>query len=442
MLYSIFLRLSSIPSKIYSLVCSWLQRLDLTRPRHVQRPAQRYGGGLNAESLERYEPGGYHPVALGDVLKGGRYKILHKLGWGSYATTWAAKDQKDDRYVALKIMISKVEESRELKMLRALSALPKHHPGSSYVNQMLDHFTLVGPNGTHNCLVLELVGPNVAEFAEHYGLYRRFPAKLVKLFAKQTLQGLDFLAANDIGHGDLHTRNLAIVVPGLDALNEEDFIARLGDRVTGAVTKLDDGPWAPNVPTQIIQPAIFQEQDIMAAPCPSIKIIDFGEAFFSDDPPSTLNTPLALRAPEIVFGDPLDRRVDLWSAGCLIFEMVGGCPPLYGWNPPTLVTDMVATISEELPSRWQAKWRAMQQDQTWQNESSAMQQDELQKDVGRTLRKQLEKTYFHDDDDDEEDVEFTMKEIGCIAKVIAGMLRFEPSLRATPSESLAQDWFQ
>ncbi|KAG6047301.1 hypothetical protein E4U39_000588 [Claviceps sp. Clav50 group G5] len=380
MLYSIFLRLSFIPSKIYSLVCSWLQRFNLTRPHHVQRPAQRYGGGMNAELLERYEPGDGVP---------------------SYATTWAAKDQKDDRYVALKIMISQVEESRELKMLRAMSALPKHHPGSSYVNQMLDHFTLVGPNGTHTCLVLELVGPNVAEFVEHYGLYRRLPAKLAKLFARQTLQGLDFLAANDIGHGDLHTRNLAIVVPGLDALNEENFIARLGERVTGAM----------------IQPAIFQEQDIMAAPCPSIKIIDFGEAFFSDDPPSTLNTPL-------------------------IFEMVGGSTPVYGWNPPTLVRDMVATISEELPSRWQAKWSAMQQDQTWQNEWSAMQQDELQKDVGQTLQKQLEKTYFHDDDDDEEYVEFTMKEIGCIAKVVTGMLRFEPSLRATPSESLAQDWFQ
>ncbi|KAG5997288.1 hypothetical protein E4U52_004594 [Claviceps spartinae] len=76
------------------------------------------------------------------------------------------------------------------------------------------------------------------QFVEHYGLYRRLPAKLAKLFARQTQrdaprgQGLDFLAANDMGHGHLHTRNLAIVVPGLDALNEEDFIARLGDRVT------------------------------------------------------------------------------------------------------------------------------------------------------------------------------------------------------------------
>ncbi|KAG6146683.1 hypothetical protein E4U28_000117 [Claviceps purpurea] len=396
---------------------------------HVQMPgwpAQRYGGGIDAESLDRYEPGGYHPVALGDVLKDGRYKILHKLGWGGHATTWAAKDRKDDRYVAVKIMVSKIEDSRELKMLRALSALPKDHPGSSYVNQMLDHFTHVGPNGTHNCLVLELVGPNVAEFVEYYRMNNRLPAKLAKLFAKQTLQGLDFLATNNIGHGDLHTGNLAIVVPGLDALNEEDFIARLGKFETGAVTKLDDGPWAPNVPTEIIRPALFQGQDIMAAPCPSIKIIDFGEAFFGDDAPSTLKTPRVLQAPEIVFGDQLDLRVDLWSAGCLIFDLVSGYRPLDAWwSQFNLVRQMIAATSEELPSRWQAKWRAMQR-------------EKARGDGGPTLQKWLEQVYFHD----ENDAEFTMEEIACVSKAIAGLLRLEPSLRATARESLAQDWFQ
>ncbi|KAG6187208.1 hypothetical protein E4U24_000301 [Claviceps purpurea] len=396
---------------------------------HVQMPgwlAQRYGGGIDAESLDRYEPGGYHPVALGDVLKDGRYKILHKLGWGGHATTWAAKDRKDDRYVAVKIMVSKIEDSRELKMLRALSALPKDHPGSSYVNQMLDHFTHVGPNGTHNCLVLELVGPNVAEFVEYYRMNNRLPAKLAKLFAKQTLQGLDFLATNNIGHGDLHTGNLAIVVPGLDALNEEDFIARLGKFETGAVTKLDDGPWAPNVPTEIIRPALFQGQDIMAAPCPSIKIIDFGEAFFGDDAPSTLKTPRVLQAPEIVFGDQLDLRVDLWSAGCLIFDLVSGYRPLDAWwSQFNLVRQMIAATSEELPSRWQAKWRAMQR-------------EKARGDGGPTLQKWLEQVYFHD----ENDAEFTMEEIACVTKAIAGLLRLEPSLRATARESLAHNWFQ
>jgi serine/threonine-protein kinase SRPK3 len=53
-----------------------------------------YGCDIDAEPLHRYQPGGYHPLELGDVLKDGSYKILHKLGWGGYSTTWAAKDQR------------------------------------------------------------------------------------------------------------------------------------------------------------------------------------------------------------------------------------------------------------------------------------------------------------------------------------------------------------
>lgn len=53
---------------------------------------------IDAEPLHRYKKGGYHPTGLGDLLKDGRYKILHKLGWGGYSTVWAARDQRFDTY--------------------------------------------------------------------------------------------------------------------------------------------------------------------------------------------------------------------------------------------------------------------------------------------------------------------------------------------------------
>ena len=55
-------------------------------------PRSVYTSDVDAESLGRYRVGGYHPVHLGDLLKGGRYKIVHKLGYGGYSTVWLARD--------------------------------------------------------------------------------------------------------------------------------------------------------------------------------------------------------------------------------------------------------------------------------------------------------------------------------------------------------------
>ncbi|KAL8894198.1 MAG: hypothetical protein Q9192_004526 [Flavoplaca navasiana] len=76
----------------------------------------------DVEDLEVYQPGGYHPVNVGDVFSNGRYRVVHKLGWGSYSTVWLVRDAKLSRYVALKVIVaSESKDSAESRILRHLS---------------------------------------------------------------------------------------------------------------------------------------------------------------------------------------------------------------------------------------------------------------------------------------------------------------------------------
>lgn len=49
---------------------------------------------LPCEWIEAYHPGGYHPVHLGDLFHHDQYKVIRKLGNGSYSTVWLALDLK------------------------------------------------------------------------------------------------------------------------------------------------------------------------------------------------------------------------------------------------------------------------------------------------------------------------------------------------------------
>ncbi|RPB18833.1 kinase-like protein [Terfezia boudieri ATCC MYA-4762] len=123
------------------------------------------------ECIEKYRPGGYHPVHLGDLFNQ-RYKVLRKLGYGGYSTVWLARYLSESRYVALKILKANIESPWELAIVTTLSDYDVKHPGYSRVLRLLDHFNHTGSNGTHLCLVAEVLGPSIGDLL--YPPWRNF----------------------------------------------------------------------------------------------------------------------------------------------------------------------------------------------------------------------------------------------------------------------------
>lgn len=53
-----------------------------------------------------------------------------------------------------------------------------------------------------------------------------------------------------------------------------------------------------------------------------IRLIDWGESFRRGKKPEELSQPVDIKAPEIIFADKFDYRVDLWSAGLVVRLLV------------------------------------------------------------------------------------------------------------------------
>ncbi|KAK5655244.1 hypothetical protein OQA88_5811 [Cercophora sp. LCS_1] len=287
------------------------------------------------EWIEAYRPGGYHPVHLGDVFHDGQYKVIRKLGDGSYSTVWLARDLKKGKYVALKILVSEISElTGELQILRHIAqAAPEE--ASKYVVQLLDEFRHQGPNGTHICLVFEPMGPSVNSMVEELPQFKprmfrmkvRYPPWMAKSILKQSLQALDFLHKNNVAHGDFQPGNMLFALDDIDS-EPEDMLRQEGNEesqsISPPVQRLDGkpDPWAP-LYLCIAQPlAPFTPY----VPSFKVKLSDMGGAYLFSNPPSKPLTPLGLRAPELVLNGTVNKTLDVWSFGCLVFELITGQP--------------------------------------------------------------------------------------------------------------------
>lgn len=120
------------------------------------------------------------------------------------------------QWVSIKIMTADATASlHELSVLRTLANRCTGHLSSRYIVQLLDEFLHQGPNGTHQCLVFELLGPTLDMVTSDYSDYREdddpdlpLEQDIILKWSEQLLSAIAFVHDAGYGHGGTTSHEL------------------------------------------------------------------------------------------------------------------------------------------------------------------------------------------------------------------------------------------
>ncbi|KAB8201510.1 kinase-like protein [Aspergillus parasiticus] len=379
-------------------------------------PTFEYTPVEGVERLEKYRPGGYHPISIGDVFQE-RYRVVHKLGYGTYSTTWLCRDKKSDMYVAVKVGTgdSNHQEAAVLDLLNNTPPSLSKHPGRRMIPLIQDRFVLHGPNGTHPYYVTTPARCSVSGSKD--GSYKRlFQADTARSLVAQLVLAVEYTHAAGVVHGDLHLGNALLRLPAdFDRLSIEELYQRYGTPTTEPA----------NVPPTAILPMwLGKPCEEFSASEVQLLLTDFGEAYS----PSTENrresrTPLAFAPPEARFEPErnLSFSSDIWTLACAIWLILGQRP---------LFEDILATQDDitaeqvdvlgKLPLECEEGEPNQDRDvRSWDNRFEAHIQRPRRK-VGIT--------------------EFDLVEKIAVIDMLQSMLSFKPEARPTAQDVLQFSW--
>ncbi|KAF4362626.1 hypothetical protein G4B88_026188 [Cannabis sativa] len=221
-------------------------------------------------------------AAAGDAIQGwtprraNSFERLAKIGQGTYSNVYKARDLLSGKIVALKkVRFDNLEPESVKFMAREILVLRK-----------LDHPNVLKLEGLAtsrmSCslyLVFEYMEHDLAGLAARSGV--KFTEPQIKCYMKQLLSGLEHCHNNGVLHRDIKGSNLL--------LNNEGIL----------------------------------------------KIADFGLATFYDpnhrQPMTSRVVTLWYRPPELLLGATMyGVGIDLWSAGCILAELLAGKPIMPG----------------------------------------------------------------------------------------------------------------
>lgn len=200
-----------------------------------------------------------------------RYEILELLGKGSFGQVCECYDHKKKENIALKIIKNKPKFHQQATIeVRVLHAMRESDPEDlKNIIRMKNYFSY----RNHICITFELVSINLYEFLR-LNNFKGLSLPLIKCFARQILNALEYIRTLQIVHCDLKPENVLLINP----------------KKAG------------------------------------IKLIDFGSSCFISERLHTYIQSRFYRAPEIMLGIPYTPAIDMWSLGCILAELYSGQP--------------------------------------------------------------------------------------------------------------------
>lgn len=416
----------------------------------------RYVPVEEVEKLEKYQPGGYHPIMIGDVLRS-RYRVAHKLGHGTYSTTWLCRDYHLNKYVAVKVGTAE-SNVREVDVLDYLNhSPPLDHPGRAMIPPVQDRFVVHGPNGNHPCYVTAIARCSVSGAKD--GSYRRiFQARTARSLIVQLVLAVDYIHSKGVVHGgqsfttisqphsnaaptsDLHIGNVLLRLPAdFDQFSIEQLYEKYGSPASEPVVRLDGQPLQPGIPSNVVPPIWLGKASEEFTPSESkVLLSDFGEAYRpSTEHRCSSHAPLSFVPPEARFEPELGLSfpADIWTLACSMWIILGQRPLFEDIiaTPDDITAEQVDTLGE-LPRRWRKKWEARHE---YFDESGKPNQGRQERSWDDRLEKHIQlprqKAGIPG---------FVAEEKAAVMNMLRSMLSFEPKDRLTAQAILKCEWIE
>ena len=235
------------------------------------------------------------------TVLGGRYELRELIGAGGMADVYLGYDTRLSREVAVKVLRSDLARDPSFVTRfrkEALAVAGINHPG---IVAVYDSGEVPAPY-----IVMELIHGRTLREIIHQG--ERLPLKRALEIAEGILAALEYSHERGIVHRDIKPANVMITDKG------------------------------------------------------DVKVMDFGIARAMDDAAATLTSTWNIvgtaqyLSPEQAIGDPADIRSDIYSTGCLLFELLSGQPPFTGETPVSIAyqhastpAPLVRTLNPDLP---------------------------------------------------------------------------------------------